>query len=81
MQQAAAQKGQAGQSARQQFNDALRSLGLRPHGSELRPGSITPDQPQNLHDAGRFAPPADWAEQFRQYTRGVAGQQRQGNGE
>jgi hypothetical protein len=81
MQQAAAQKGQAGQSARQQFHDALRSLGLRPHGSELRPGSITPDQPQNLHDAGRFAPPADWAEQFRQYTRGVAGKERQGNGE
>ncbi len=73
MQQAAAQKGQEGQSGRQQFDDALRSLGLRPRGTELRHGSVTPDQPQNLHDAGRFAPPPDWAEQFRQYTRGVAG--------
>jgi len=81
MRQAAAEKGQTGQSARQRFDDALQSLGLRPRSSELRPGGITPDRPQNLHDAGRFAPPPDWAEQFRQYTRGVAGEERKSQGQ
>jgi hypothetical protein len=72
MQRAAGEQGLAGENAKKQFNDALRSLGLRPNGVELSHGGIAPDQPQNLRDAGRFAPPADWAEQFREYTRGVA---------
>ena len=81
MRAAAAQTGQEGKSARQRFNDALESLGLRPHGSELHPGTIKPDRPQNLHDAGQFPPPPDWAEQFRQYTRGVAGEERKNKGQ
>ncbi len=32
------------------------------------------DRIRDLRDAGRFAPPEDWAEQFREYTRGVANQ-------
>ena len=76
MKRAAAQEGPKGAAARRQFNDALRSLGLRPHGAELRRGGTAQDQPENLRDAGRFAPPPEWAEQFRAYTRGVAGGQR-----
>jgi collagen type III alpha len=73
MKQAAGKQGPAGTAARQQFDDALRSLGLRPRGTELRHGGIQTDQLQKLRDAGRFAPPPEWAEQFREYTRGVAG--------
>ncbi len=77
MQRAAAEKGAAGDAARKQFNEALRSLGLRPRSTELR-GGITVKQPQDLKDSGRFAAPPDWADQVRQYTRGVAGEDRQG---
>jgi hypothetical protein len=73
MKQAAGKQGPAGTAARKQFDDALRSLGLRPRGTELRHGGMQTDQLQNLRDAGRFAPPPEWAEQFREYTRGVAG--------
>ena len=76
MQRAAAQKGSAGEAARRQFDDALRSLGLRAHGTELRRGGVTAEEPQNLREAGHSAPPPDWAEQFREYTRGVAGGER-----
>lgn len=72
MQRAAAQKGPDGDAARKHLNDALRSLGLRPRGAELRHGGIKIDEPENLRDAGQFAPPPDWAEQFREYTRGVS---------
>ena len=81
MRRAAVEKGPAGESARKQLEDALRSLGLRPRGTELRHGGLKAEQPQNLRDAGRFAPPPDWAEQLREYTRGVAGGQRKGGGQ
>lgn len=76
MQRAAAQKGSAGDAARKHLSDTLRSLGLRPRGTELRRGGLKADQPENLRDAGRFAPPPDWAEQFREYTKGVSGGER-----
>ena len=81
MKQAAGKQGPAGAAARKQFDDALRSLGLRSSGTELRHGGMQTDQLQNLRDAGRFAPPPEWAEQFREYTRGVAGGGRQGSAE
>lgn len=73
MKRAAAEPGPRGEAARRQFDDALRSLGLRPRGSELRGGGVAKDRPAKLHYAGRFAPPPEWSEQFRAYTRGVAG--------
>jgi len=73
MRQAAMQKGPDGDAARKQFHDALQSLGLRPRGSELRRGNVTTDRGESLRDAGRLTPPPEWAEQFREYTRGVAG--------
>ena len=76
MRQSAAQPGPDGKTAREHFDDALRSLGLRARGTELRHGDVPTDQPQGNRDASRFAPPPDWAEQFREYTRGVAGGER-----
>jgi hypothetical protein len=76
MRRAAAEPGPAGQSARKRLDDALRSLGLRPRGTELRHGGLKAEPPQNLRDAGRFPPPPDWADQLREYSRGVSGSQR-----
>ena len=73
MQRAAAEVGPAGTRAQEEYKNALRSLGLRPRGTQLRRGGLDTDKTQNLRDAGRFTPPSEWAEQFREYTRGVAG--------
>ena len=77
MRESAGEKGTNSEVARKRFEDALRSLGLRPRGAELKHGSIEADKPQQQRDASRFAPPPDWAEQFREYTRGVAGEKRE----
>jgi len=76
MRRAASDKGPVGQAARKQLDEALFSLGLRPRGTELRHGGVAPDRPDKLREHGRFAPPPDWAEQFRAYTRGIAGADR-----
>ena len=79
MKQAAAEKGSTGEDAKKQYKDALQSLGLRPRGTELHRGGITRDKSQGLRDAGKFPPPADWAEQLRAYTRGVSSEEREKN--
>lgn len=71
MQRAAAQQGPEGADAKKQLSGALQSLGLRERGTELRHDSMIREQPNNLRDAGRFAPPPDWLEQFREYNRGI----------
>lgn len=60
-----------GKAAKRQLDDALRSLGLRPRGTELR-GGQTPQKSAQKTDSGRIAPPAEWAELIREYSRGVA---------
>ena len=72
MKREAAVEGPRGEAGRQKLDEALRSLGLRPSGTELR-GGLKADQMQNMREAGRFAPPPGWEEQFRAYNRGVAG--------
>jgi collagen type III alpha len=76
MSRAAAQPTPAGAAARRELDEALRSLGLRPGGTQLRRGGTTAQRTEGLRDAGRFAPPPQWAEQFRAYTRGIAGENR-----
>ncbi len=76
MQRAAAQPGPEGDAAREHLDDTLRSLGLRRGATELRRGAVAGDQSEQARDAARFAPPPEWAEQFREYTRGVAGEQK-----
>ena len=71
---AAEEKSPRGDAAKKQLDDALKSFGLRPGTTVIKRGGVKADQLRDLRDAGRFAPPADWAEQFREYTRGVANQ-------
>ncbi|MGD0384161.1 MAG: hypothetical protein ABSA77_11610, partial [Thermoguttaceae bacterium] len=71
---AADEKGPRGEAAKKQLDDALKSLGLRPGTTVIKHGGAKTDQIQDLRDSGRFKPPLEWAEQFREYTRGVANQ-------
>ena len=75
MKRAAGQQGAEGQAAKKSLQEAIKSLGLRPHGTQLQ-GQRAGDQLRSLRDAGRFDPPAEWAEQVREYSRGVAGEGR-----
>jgi hypothetical protein len=77
MKQSAAVPGPDGEAARKELRDTLRSLGLQRRGSQLRHGDIKADKMQQLRDAGRYAPPPEWAEQFREYTRGIGSQNQQ----
>ncbi|MBU4271160.1 MAG: hypothetical protein KKA28_04775 [Planctomycetes bacterium] len=73
MRRSAEEKGAAGETARKRFDDALKSLGLRPRGTELKRGGVETEKSETQRDAARFAPPPDWADQFRAYTRGISG--------
>ncbi len=76
MKRRADQSGPQADAARKQFNDALRSLGLQPRGTELRHGGVAQDKRENLRDPRNFVPPPEWDDQMRAYTRGVAGADR-----
>ena len=66
----ARQQGPKAETARKSYNEALKSLGLRPRGTQLGRGNTASDRLQNLRDAaGQSEPPADWAEAFRAYTK------------
>jgi len=65
-------EGPAAEAAKKRYDDALKSLGFRPRGAELKGGGVSGDKPQTLRDAGRHAPPPEWAEQYREYSRGLA---------
>ena len=63
----------AGPEARQKYNDALRSLGLSPHSTELRGGGTSRDKLQHLRDSRRSDPPPGWGDLFNAYSEGIAG--------
>ena len=72
LQRAAAQPDSRGKSAKRELDDALKSLGIRRPGTEIKGGSTGRDKTRDLYEAGRAAPPPDWAEAVRDYQRGVA---------
>ncbi len=76
LQQRAGRNDPAGREAQRSLNQALRSLGLRPRGTELRRGATPTERIDRIRDAGRFRPPSDWAEQFEAYTRSIAEDER-----
>ena len=63
-------------AAQKDLEQAIKSLGLRPGGTELRGGQSTPDDVGTLRDSPRFAPPAEWADQVREYLKGTAAGER-----
>jgi hypothetical protein len=63
----------AGPEAKKQYNDALRSLGLKPHSTELRGGDTPRDKYQHLRDSRRSDPPPGWRDLFDAYSEGIAG--------
>jgi hypothetical protein len=68
-----------GGEAREELEDALRSLGLRRSGPGRRSMERDNDQLRRLQDGGnRSRPPAEILEQFRAYRKGAARGQRDG---
>ena len=63
----------ADDAAKTEWEKAIESLGLRPKRTAIKGGKTPTDQLRRLHDAGRFTPPPEWAEQFRAYTEGASG--------
>ena len=62
-----------GERGRQEFDEALRSLGLRPGGDQMRQSGGADDRARGLSDdGGRTTPPPSFLEQFNAYTRGAA---------
>ena len=61
-----------GAEARKSLNRALRSLGLRPRGTQLDRGTTPVERLQQSRDTSRSRPPRSWADQFEAYTRGIA---------
>ena len=73
MQRAAREPGSKQKAAKQQLDNALKSLGLRPRGTEIRGANTARDKLNGLRENIRFAPPAEWAEQVKEYHSTVAG--------
>jgi hypothetical protein len=64
--------GAPGDAAREELDETLRSLGLRPRGSSLSGGQKRGDQRRNLIESRRTAPPAEYAEQYREFSKGIS---------
>ncbi len=72
LKQTAGRSDEKGDEARRWLAEALKSLGLRGGGTELRGGGTRPDRLDSLRESGRFDPPPDWAEHIREFYRGRA---------
>lgn len=63
--------GPKGDSARQEFDDALRSLGLRPRGASLTGERKRDDHQRGLRQDRRAAPPPEYQEQWYEYKKSL----------
>lgn len=54
-----------------QFQELLKSLGLRPQGTELRSGRGATDSQRGLGTPRQTAPPPQWSEQYREYLKAL----------
>jgi hypothetical protein len=57
---------------RRELDSALRSLGLKPRGADLKSDSARDDQLHGLRESRRSSPPAEYAEQYKAYTQGTS---------
>jgi hypothetical protein len=65
------ESGPQGQAARQDLDDALRSLGLRPRGASLSGGQKRDDRVR-LREGRRIAPPPEYQEQWKEFSKATA---------
>lgn len=68
---AADEAGPKGDAARQELDDALRSLGLRPRGSSLAGGKKR-EQGLRVQEGRRTAPPPEYQDQYREFNKARA---------
>ena len=59
--------------AGKKYKEALRSLGLKPHSTEIRGGGTPMDKQQHLRGSRRSDPPPGWRDLFDAYSEGIAG--------
>jgi hypothetical protein len=69
---AADEAGPKGDAARQELDDALRSLGLRPRGTSLTGGQKRDDKMRNLQEGRRTSPPPEYQEQYIEFNKARA---------
>lgn len=73
----AQEEGPNGDRARQELDDELKSLGLRPTGTSMKGGHVESDSAREK-EVIRSAPPAAWRELIQEYTRSIgAGEKRE----
>ncbi len=65
---------QPGSEAAKAYNEFLKNLDLHPHGTRLEGGKTRSDDMRSVRDSGQMAPPSDWAELYRAYTRSMTEQ-------
>jgi hypothetical protein len=70
MKRKAGAKGRQAQAARGELDATLRSLGLRPRGTQIK-NNLHADQTHAV-EGRRSRPPAEYAEQYRVYTQGLS---------
>ena len=73
---AAEQGNEAGDAAKRELDDALRSLGLRP--GELQQSAAQKDSMRDLHEGYRGPVPAEYKDRLRAYNQGVSRARRDG---
>jgi uncharacterized protein involved in exopolysaccharide biosynthesis len=62
-----------GRAARQELDDALRSLGLRRPSEQVRTGRPKTDKAEGLQQSGRSRPPLEYQEQFDAFRKDAFG--------
>ena len=67
----AAETGPRQDAAKKDLDGLLKSLGLRPHRARIGAGQTRTDSLDEVKDAGRFAPPPKWSEQYKAFKEGV----------
>lgn len=72
MRQAAKQSSTEADRAKGRYQEALKSLGLSPGGTQLRGGRTKADPQRTLKESGRFEPPPEFSELLRAYNQGIA---------
>lgn len=72
MKRRAQEQGPAGEAARKQLDETLKSLGLRPQGTSLEGDKLQKDEARRMRESRRSEPPAEYAEQYEAYTKSRA---------